>query len=1057
MRLVRIILLSTLLIFGLKAVAQHLQKVDTVNKQVIPIENIGIDHGLSQGMINDIVEDSTGYLWVATKDGLNRYDGTSFKVFRHDPNDPSSISDNFVYSLLLDSRNRLWVGTQSSGVNLFDPSTESFIRFGEEHLSSNFIGELNMDHQGNIIVETLDQNGFQLLMMAENQDLFPRSVDVAVRTIREVYPVFNQMHRGPDHSKFIHFDLLGGLWYYNRDTVYYADSEILISGGQPYKFGGYLQKELFPRQASTFLENRKNEFYITDWVDKVYRFNYSTKEFSQVFQLPKGHFFFEEQLIDSKNRVWTIDRNGDIFRISLVNKSLETLAPTWSRLLTDVNDMHTGISLEDRNGNIWIGTGGMGLLKISGKADRFKVIPPAQGTIAAAVRMFRTEKDCGKGWYDPSGKIMAPILTDPQQTLGEKPDFLFSDSNTHLTLDSDGYYWTGGFDQQEEYLCKVDPINRTIEKVVTVSQDSVEWFCIPVFLDHDENVWYGEKYSNNGVNIYKYDKHSDSLTTYQFPIEKGKFKYRFISDWYLDESAGTMWLGTMAGVFSLQPESGTWKHFAADPTDQNKLSSDLVLSVCPDPTRGDSILWVGTEGAGLNMLNTLTGSVTRFEVTSGLPNNVVYGIQADKRGNLWLSSNYGLCLFNSKTFETQNFTTHDGLPHNEFNRYEFSMDKDGRLYFGSMGGVVHFNPEDFYVEGREHRAFITSLTLFDRPVNYGDTNSTYSLPKPIERCDKLTFDHDADMISFGFSLHDLTAPEKNKFRYQLEGLSDKWIEVNSTGKATFTDLAPGTYNLNVLGCGSDNVWGTVPTTLTISVLAPWYGTWWFRISMIAAFLFWTYRFYRYRLSQMLRMERMRNRIAQDLHDDIGSTLSSISLYSSVLKQKMEGADQKSITLLDRITTSSSEMMESMNDMVWTIKADNDLFEHVINRMRAFAVNLCETKGVALHFKESDKVSRLKIGMDTRKNIYLIYKEAVNNSIKYSEAKNLWVNIDDDAGKLRLVVKDDGVGFDQGRAKNDTSNLGGNGLKGMNRRAAEIGADLQIESENGVRIQLTLTL
>jgi signal transduction histidine kinase len=236
-------------------------------------------------------------------------------------------------------------------------------------------------------------------------------------------------------------------------------------------------------------------------------------------------------------------------------------------------------------------------------------------------------------------------------------------------------------------------------------------------------------------------------------------------------------------------------------------------------------------------------------------------------------------------------------------------------------------------------------------------------------------------------------------------------------------------------------------SLQITVLAPWWASWWFRTGVLLGFAGLLYALYRYRLQQALRLERVRNRIAQDLHDEIGSTLSSISLYSAVMQQSPEARSENTNAILDKIIQSTSQMMESMNDMVWTIKADNDSFEQVVNRMRAFAVGMTEVKNIQLHFKADELAEKLELNMDQRKNIYLIFKEGINNTIKYSACRNLKVSISAAKNKLELSIEDDGKGFDEAAIENGTL-LGGNGLRGMRLRAKQIGGVLSIESAVG---------
>ncbi|MEX1190265.1 MAG: triple tyrosine motif-containing protein [Bacteroidia bacterium] len=414
-----------------------------------------------------------------------------------------------------------------------------------------------------------------------------------------------------------------------------------------------------------------------------------------------------------------------------------------------------------------------------------------------------------------------------------------------------------------------------------------------------------------------------------------------------------------------------------------------------------------------------------------------------------------------KTESFRTYTVEDGIPSNEFNRYEFSRSDDGELYFGTMGGVFHFNPNTFSKKGEPSKVIINRLYLYNNPIEYLLTSANqesdkFNLSSPLPFCKQLTFSPGEEMITFGFAVMDLTAPSKNKFKYRLIGLHEDWVPSGMRNEATFTNLSPGNYLLEVLGCNSEEVWNEKPVQLNFTILAPWYSTWWFRL-LVALFLAsFLYGFYRLRLEQLLKVEKMRNLIAQDLHDEIGSTLSSISLYSAVMQRSADKIPKNVNEILGKIIDSTSEIMEGMNDMVWTIKADNDSFEHVIYRMRAFAGKMCEAKGIILLFNAEPKAEKLKLGMNMRKNIYLIFKEAVNNAVKYSECEQLSVTIRQE-NKLIIQISDNGIGFDPDNYNHANELLGGNGLRGIQSRAKEIGAHITIESKSNQGCIITLRM
>ncbi|HKL40668.1 MAG TPA: triple tyrosine motif-containing protein, partial [Cryomorphaceae bacterium] len=370
---------------------------------------------------------------------------------------------------------------------------------------------------------------------------------------------------------------------------------------------------------------------------------------------------------------------------------------------------------------------------------------------------------------------------------------------------------------------------------------------------------------------------------------------------------------------------------------------------------------------------------------------------------------------------------------------------DGSLYFGGTAGLTIIHPEEFYKNQSPSTTLITGIKLQNKPLQFIDGSSGI-LKAPIHASTYLELPYDHRMFSFRFANLDLSSPAENEFKYMLEGFDQKWIDVGTATEATYTNLNPGKYTFKVLGRNSFKNWNQEATTIDIAILSPWWGTWWFRALVLLFVVSTIYGLYKYRLNQLMEVERMRNQIAQDLHDEIGSTLSSISLYSAVMKKTVIDISPKSQSILDRIIHNVSDIMEKMNDMVWTIKSDNDSMDQVVNRMRAFAAEMAEAKAINLDFHSEDSVSKIQLAMDRRKEIYLIFKEAVNNAVKYSAASKLSVRLYAREGGLKMSIRDDGKGFELNTPKDKAS--GGNGLIGMQRRAARMDAEWKIDSKLG---------
>lgn len=374
-----------------------------------------------------------------------------------------------------------------------------------------------------------------------------------------------------------------------------------------------------------------------------------------------------------------------------------------------------------------------------------------------------------------------------------------------------------------------------------------------------------------------------------------------------------------------------------------------------------------------------------------------------------------------------------------------------------------FDPDVFYEKTNPSDIYINKFKLSNKEILYHEAGSTplknaYKLNAPIENCTQLEFKHDHGMITLGFTLMDLTNPEANRYKYILENLNQDWIDAGNNNEATFTNLPPGKYTFKVSGCNNDNVWSVTPASLEIIVLPPWWATWWFRISLLLVTGSGIYLFYRYRLHHLMKLQLLRNRIAADLHDEIGSTLSSISLASSAIQYKLKDSTPEVNSLLNRISSNTDEMMEAMSDIVWAVNTKNDRFDNVIHRMKAFSIETLEPLNIQIHFLISPQLNRLTLDMQQRKNLYLVFKEAITNVAKYADCQNLWLELEHDKGILSMTIKDDGKGFNLDRDNNlNTSgqqlevisnHYGGSGINNMKKRAEELKGKLSINSALG---------
>ena len=550
------------------------------------------------------------------------------------------------------------------------------------------------------------------------------------------------------------------------------------------------------------------------------------------------------------------------------------------------------------------------------------------------------------------------------------------------------------------------------------------------------------------VELLRIDTRTQRLIR-RYPFAFGERVFGDVSAFELAPDS-SLWLVTNAGLYQLIPSTGAWEHIQHDDSDPRSLPTDRLIGICFDPHDPVNLLWIGTGGSGLLKFDRRSGVVEQYTTKEGLPSNVVYGILPDERGNLWFSTDMGLCRMDPRTKELKRFTFEDGLVGNEFNTRATGATADGRMFFGGPMGTTWFRPEEFYEVDPPSPTVLTGLRLTNVNVAVG----SFMLPnadgpllaQAIEYVRAIVLPFDQRMITFSFACMDHTAPQKNTFRYRLEGFDKEWIEAGIAHEATFTNLDPGTYAFRVQGRNSEGTLDEQGASIQLIITPPWWGTWWFRIAALLAFGGAFYGLYRYRLAQAVKVVRVRESIARDLHDEIGSTLSSVQLYSAVAQRKANGHSPETSELLGRITESTTEVMEAMNDIVWAVNADNDNMAQVVQRMNSYAVRMTEAKECTLQLKVEPTMAKQHLGMTQRKNLYLIFKEAVNNAVKYSGCANLTIELREEDADYLLRVQDDGVGFavDGGRE----GNLGGNGLGNMHRRAQEMGGALNMRSTPG---------
>ncbi|MDP1614978.1 MAG: triple tyrosine motif-containing protein, partial [Methylococcales bacterium] len=421
---------------------------------------------------------------------------------------------------------------------------------------------------------------------------------------------------------------------------------------------------------------------------------------------------------------------------------------------------------------------------------------------------------------------------------------------------------------------------------------------------------------------------------------------------------------------------------------------------------------------------------------NGLPNDVVFGVLEDKSANLWVSTLNGLAKYSPSSNTFRVYDVFDGLVHNQFNWRASYKSKSGEMYFGGINGFVSFYPDLINVDTTLPPVAFTSFRVFDKEA---------ALPRALSSTKEIVLDYDQNFISIEFAALDFAPNQKHTFAYMLKGIDPNWVNAGSRTIAFYTDLQHGKYTFFVKASNADHVWSQ-PITLSIIVLPAWWMTWWFRLLVIIAVILLGIFIYEYRVNQLLKIERIRYNIASDLHDEIGSNLSSISVDGQMLLRSTSLNEIERELSFD-ISKTAMETIDAMRDIIWFINPKNDAGEDIIFKMKETAAKLLI--GMEWTFNFSPGIRLDHFSLEVRRNIFLIYKEVLTNVVRHSEAKKCSVDLVKESNRLDIIIQDNGKGFDVQNVKMNY------GLLSIRKRAGHIKAKLELTSEVGKGTRVVL--
>lgn len=958
------------------------------------INHFRIEDGLSSNQILTIHQDQKGYVWIGTPNGLQRFDGRKFMNYQI--KSPEKQSAKSVSDILEDKDGLMWLRV-GDDYGYYQPEKELFTKIPFENPQERYLGEyLWMDKSGRIFVILVNN---KILYLDPEKGVFTDK--------KAPIPI-------PDgwRPKSIFEDKEGLFWVSCMEGIAVFDphkEQIYTYGNNPQNLPLLSREDL--TGVSNIYQDKSNIYWVNYWAPNEYLVSYdpikkSWKDHKQ--EIVPSNLNYQEafgmiELPDGtlwRYGVQTFaDFDRELFRFNRIIQS-------------DLNFDKISKAIWDKAGGLWLATE-IGLFYIHFDTpdiyfNQLDILGGNNELQAIEEIIFQGDTSIWVGSWGKGVRILKPLRgqLDSEWLRRGAPETVESYQVWDIHHDQQrGWVWVG---LQKGLLLVV---NLKTRQVNYINPESFEGSTIrTIAQDKQGTIWFGTQSGS----VIKFEGEELDLNGFRrFRKFQGRIPKIIVAK---DQN---LWVtATSEGVFVLNPSDGAIiRHLDNSILNSNDIERIIQLN--------DSIFLMGTEL--LNKYNYHTGENEIFSFSEGMVSNGVLDIELDFSQLAWIYTPNGLTRFDATNNTFSSFGANHFFAQIPSDGHSGTQLSTGELAFVSNNAILLFDPLQFDRNLEPLTPAITSIELFG--VYVGDGASM----NPRNR-----FSSQENSISFDFNILNFPKQDRFTYYYRLVGAEQQWVEAKRNFRAVYSLLPPGDYRFEVRSANEAGVFSAI-SSYEFEIRPSLIQTWWFKAIMAFLFLGIVFLIYRMHVNRMLAVLKIRARLARDLHDDMGSTLSTINILSSMAKTKLGTDPLKTSEYITRISENSQRMMESMDDIVWSIKPQNDSMDKLIARMREFANQALESKDIQIRLEVEEKVLSMKLSMDAIRDLFLIFKEGINNVAKYSGAEKVYIGFGLEKGVFWMKIEDDGKGFDPEKVEE------GNGLGNMRKRALNLNGELQIES------------